>query len=142
MRSKTRNLLFVCEFNSCRSQLAEALARSVTTPEWRILSAGLKRTIVNEEVLRALAEVNVDASTLRSKSLDEIGAEKIDAVVVLAAPAVEDVSRRFPKAQIYQWLMDDPVQARGGADAVPRAVRSARDDIMNRIRELFRSVQD
>ena len=122
--------------------MAEALARSVAAPHWHVLSAGLKRTVVNEEVFRALAEVEVDASALRSKSLDEIGEENIDAVVVLAAPAIADVSRRFPNAQVVKWLMDDPVQARGEADAVPRAVRRARDELMNRVREWFGNEQN
>lgn len=126
-------MLFVCEYNSCRSQLAEALARRVVPANWRVLSAGLTRTVVNEEVLRALEEVGMDATDLCSKSLDDVCGEAIDEVIVLAPVAVKAVRARFPAARVREWPMDDPIRAHGGPESVRAAVRAARDDLVRRM---------
>lgn len=128
-----KTVLFVCEFNSCRSQLAEALARKMFPTGWRPRSAGLTRTVVSEEVFAALRETNVDSAGLRSKSLEEIEAASVDEVVVLAPPAAGAVRARFPAARILEWPMDDPIRAPGGPDAVRAAVRAARDELSRRL---------
>lgn len=132
-----KTVLFVCEFNSCRSQLAEAIARQILPFDWRVLSAGLTRTIVSEEVLRSLAEVNIDPSGLSSKSLDQVRAETIDEVFVLAAPATPLVLSTFPNATVIDWTMEDPLRTPGGTEAIRAAIRAARDTLMRRLRERF-----
>lgn len=132
--SKTdRTVLFVCEYNSCRSQLAEALARRLAPPGWRILSAGLTRTVVNDEARRALAEIGIDARELRSKSLDDLDAHEVNVVVVLAPQALDHVRDRYPRARLLERPMDDPVRAPGGPHGVRMAIRSARDGLQRRL---------
>lgn len=128
-----KTVLFVCEFNSCRSQLAEALAGQMFPNGWLALSAGLARTIVNDETVRALKEVGIEAAGLSSKSLDEVRAESVDDVVVLARPAVQAARLRFPAARVLEWPMEDPIQVAGGPEAVRAAVRSARDELARRL---------
>lgn len=125
----TRTVLFVCEFNSCRSQMAEALARRIVPAGWRVLSAGLVRTVLNDEVVQALREAGVDAAGLSSKALEDVTDERVDEIVVLAAPAVSVVGSRYPAARILEWPMEDPVRVAGGPEAVRAAVRAARDDL-------------
>lgn len=137
--TRTRSVLFVCEYNSCRSQLAEALARRLAPPSWRILSAGLTQSVVNEEVGRALSEIGIDHRELSSKSLDAMRGEWIDAVVVLASPAVREVQERFPNARLVEWPMEDPIRVKGSPEAVPEAVRKARDELTRRLTEWFGS---
>lgn len=125
-------VLFVCQFNSARSQLAEGLARSLAPDGMRVLSAGLERTIVNAEVSRALREVGLDPSAQYSKSMAEVAGEPVDEVIVLSDRALEEARRCFPHALLRTWFMDDPVA--DPAD-VPAAVRSTRDALTRRLRE-------
>ena len=128
-----RRVLFVCEYNSCRSQLAEALARHACPATWIIHSAGLVGTTVSALVREVLAETGLATDEHRSKALDEVPLERVDDVVVLAAPAVEAVRRRFPEARVQDWSMDDPLQAPGGLDVKRQAVRDACDVIARRL---------
>jgi protein-tyrosine-phosphatase len=138
-REITRTVLFVCEFNSCRSQLAEAIARHVWPPAWRTLSAGLVSSTVSDEVVRALVEANIDASTLSSKSVEEVRGELVDEVIVLAEPARHRIRQYFPDVKIVDWSMADPMRSPGGSGAVWRAVCRARDTLLARMRDYCRA---
>ena len=131
-----RTILFVCHFNSARSQLAEALAKSMAPAGVRILSAGLTATVVNTEVLRALAEVGIDASAQRSKAIQELACEPVDDVIVLCEEACPPVSRLFPRAAVHLWLFPDPI-AMKDEHAVGTAVRRVRDDLAERLKEFL-----
>ncbi len=122
-----RTLLFVCEYNSARSQLAEALAKRYAASSLRILSAGLKRTVVNEEVVKALAEIGIDASRQFSKSLQDISAEPVDHIVVLAEAALDATRQVFPQARIHYLPMSDPVRSSDHPERIRDAVRRSRD---------------
>lgn len=134
---RPRRLLFVCEYNSCRSQLAEAVARAVVPEGWLVLSAGLVRTVVSHEVTLALAEAGFDSAELSSKSLDDVADQPIDQVFVLAAPAVDAVRTRFSGARLVEWPMNDPLRVTGGIEAVRQAVRWTRDELHRRLSERF-----
>lgn len=133
MMPTQRTVLFVCQFNSARSQLAEGLARSLAPAGMRILSAGLERTIVNAEVSCALREVGVDPSAQYSKSMAEVAGEPVDEVIVLSERALQEARRCFPRALLRTWFMDDPVAAPDPAGH-PAAVRSIRDALKRRLR--------
>jgi protein-tyrosine-phosphatase len=105
-------------------------------PGVRVLSAGLTRTTVNAEVVRALAEINLDASRQRSKTIEDLAGEKIDEVFVLCEEALLPSARRFPEAAIRLWSMPDPV-AQPDPSLVPPAVRRARDELAERLREFW-----
>lgn len=135
-RKKMRTLLFVCHYNSARSQLAEALALSLAPRGTRILSGGLVPSTVNEEVLAALREIGIDASKQRSKTIAELSAEPVDEVFLLCPEARGPVARLFPRALRHPWSMEDPV-AQKDARRVPGAVRSARDELARRLKSWF-----
>jgi protein-tyrosine-phosphatase len=65
-------VLFICLGNSCRSIMAEALARHLCGDRWAPASAGLSPLgWVAPETMAALAEVGVSTAGLRSKGLEE-----------------------------------------------------------------------
>lgn len=140
MPEGSRTILYVCQFNSARSQLAECLARSMAPPGTRVLSAGLTRTIVNEEVLRGLREIGLDGSAQWSKSLEEVAGERVDVVVTLAEEAMARARKIFPIARHISWSMPDPV-AQPDADQMALAVRRSREELLQRIRKWFQEEQ-
>lgn len=135
MAAKT--LLFVCHYNSARSQLAEALARALAPRGTRVLSAGLVATVVNEEVLRSLRRVGLDGSRQRSKPLEEIARRRVDQVFVFCREARRKARRLFPRSGHRFWPVADPIALRNRS-RVPSAVRRARDRIRALLEGWFR----
>jgi arsenate reductase len=81
---RTPNLLFLCVANSARSQMAEGLARARFGDAVNVQSAGSQPSGVNPLAIRALAEIEIDITHHRSKSVAEI-----DPAPVLVAPEEE-----------------------------------------------------
>ena len=66
-------VLFICLGNSCRSIMAEAVARHRCGDRWDAASAGLSPLgIVAPETLKVLAEIGVNPAGLRSKGLRRV----------------------------------------------------------------------
>jgi len=84
----TGGLLFLCVANSARSQMAEGIARQMIGDRLRIQSAGSAPSRVNPLAVQALAEIGIDASAQRSKSVDEIDRATVDTVITLCAEEV------------------------------------------------------
>ena len=78
--SEKKNILILCTGNSARSQMAEGLLKHITQNKYEISSAGTKPSIVRPEAIEALAEIGIDISTNRSKSVDEFVHTQIDFV--------------------------------------------------------------
>jgi arsenate reductase len=129
----TKRVLFLCVANSARSQMAEGLARALLGPEVEVLSAGSKPSRVNPYAIEVMSEIGIDISGHRSKSVDEMAAESIDAVITLCA---EEVCPILPgRVRRLHWPIadpasDDPHLTR--ADLLGR-FRVARDEIKGRI---------
>jgi len=130
-----RGLLFLCVANSARSQMAEAIARQLAGPRLRVQSAGSAPSRVNPLALRALAEIGIDASAQRSKSVDEVDREAIDTVITLCAEEVCPVY--LGAARRLYWPLPDPA---GRGESEERALarfREVRDELRDRIRRLL-----
>jgi hypothetical protein len=65
-------ILFLCVANSARSQMAEGLARQMLGPDVTVLSAGSAPSSVNPHAVEAMAELGIDISAQRSKSVEDI----------------------------------------------------------------------
>jgi protein-tyrosine-phosphatase len=67
-------VFFLCTANACRSQMAEALC-AAKWPQLRALSAGVRPGAeVDPLAVAVLAEVGIDASVARNKSIKEAAA--------------------------------------------------------------------
>lgn len=70
-------LLFLCVANSARSQMGEGLARQMF-PGLRIQSAGSRPSRVNPYAIEVLAELDIDARSHTSKSVQDIDPATVD----------------------------------------------------------------
>ncbi|NIN72581.1 MAG: hypothetical protein GTO46_11810 [Gemmatimonadetes bacterium] len=134
-----RHLLFLCVANSARSQMAEAIARSLAPDGVQVSSAGSEPSRVNPLAIRALEEIGIDASGQRSKGMDEIretDGPRVDAVITLCAEEV--CPAWLGESFRLHWPLPDPAAAAGGEDEVLESFRSVRDELLRRLSALFR----
>jgi protein-tyrosine-phosphatase len=101
-------VLFVCVANSARSQLAEALLRH-TDPRFAAFSAGFRPSSVDPRTVAALEHVDVDASGLRSKSIDEFQEEQFDYVITLCDKSAQECQAIPNAGEVIAWDFPDPV---------------------------------
>jgi len=84
MERSPKEVLFVCYGNSCRSILAEALARRFWGSELHASSAGLVPLgHITPHTLEALDEAGIPSTDLHSKGLPDIKLADIDYLVNL-----------------------------------------------------------
>ncbi len=130
-----RHLLFLCVQNSARSQLAEGIARFLAPPGVTVSSAGSSPAFVRPQAVQVLKEIGIDISGHGSKSVDEIDAATVDAVVTLCA---EEVCPVFLGSAVrLHWGLPDPAKAPGDDEARLDAFRAVRDELFRRIKLMF-----
>ena len=124
------SVLFVCVANSCRSQMAEAVARSLGGGEWEVWSAGSHPSgQVHPLASRLMAELGLDLSGQRSKGLEDVPKRPWDYVVTMGCgDACPTVSARHR----IEWEVPDPVglpldEARRIRDQIGEGVRDLMD---------------
>ena len=130
-----RYLLFLCVANSARSQLGEALARSLAPAGVTVASAGSSPTSVRPEARAVLEEIGLDISAHRSKGIDELAGQPVEAVFTLCADEVCPVW--LGQAVKVHWGLPDPAAVQGDPEARLDAFRQARDELLRRLGYLF-----
>lgn len=124
-------LLFLCVANSARSQMAEGLARKRFGDAVNVESAGSEPSRVNPLAIRALAEIGIDITHHRSKSVAEIDPATVDTVITLCAEEVCPVF--LGKATRLHWPLPDPAAAEGTGEERLARFREVRDELMRQI---------
>ena len=132
-----KHILFLCTGNSCRSQMAEGLARTLLDDNaYVIASAGLQAHGKNPVAVKVMAEIGIDithqASTfLTSKMLDEA-----DAVITLCGHA--DKNCPYVPGHIIRlhWPLEDPAKVKGTEEEIVMAFKKCRDHIKNLVADL------
>ena len=130
-----RGVLFLCVANSARSQLAEGIARALAPPGVTVWSAGSQPTRVRTEAVAALAEIGIDITAHRSKSVSEIPADQVDTVITLCGE--EECPVFLGKARRLHWGLPDPAAVGGSEDERADAFRSTRDELRRRLEVMF-----
>src|SRR5262245_61838013 len=125
-------LLFVCRENSCRSQMAEALARAHGGGRVEALSAGSNPSgRVHPKVVVCMAERGIDLSGHRSKGLADVPDVEYDAVVALGCG---DACAKVRARRRQSWEFPAP------KNLPPEQVRAVRDGIEAKVKELLASL--
>jgi protein-tyrosine-phosphatase len=101
-------VLFVCYGNSCRSQMAEALANQLGEGKMRAFSAGTHPLGVISQGTRAvLGEKGITLEGHWSKGLRDVPISKMDIVVEMGCEVKCPVPANF-KGQLIRWDIPDP----------------------------------
>lgn len=129
MRSDKKKVLFVCTHNSARSQMAEAFLRFFYGNYYEALSAGTEPTGIHPLTIKVMAELGLDLTVQRSKSVDEFIGQEIDLVITVCDSAKEKCPF-FPygKKRIH-YSFPDPASSVGSEKDQLEAFRQVRDEI-------------
>ncbi len=128
-------ILILCTHNARRSQLAEALLRSLAGSRCEVYSAGTEPGQVDPRVLTVLGELGIPVEGLRSKSVEEFRDQHFDVVLTVCDDARERCPV-FPGApRQLHWSLPDPGQVQGRPEEVLEAFRRVRDELLERLRQ-------
>jgi arsenate-mycothiol transferase len=128
------SVLFVCVKNAGKSQMAEALMRSIANGRLDVHSAGTQPAeAINDLAADAVAEVGTDMRTGSAKAIDPDLLRTVDRVVVLGEDAVVEPVPGM-RGTVERWVTDEPSER--GIEGLART-RLVRDDIAARCRALL-----
>lgn len=131
-------ILVLCTANSARSQMGEGLFRSEVGDRFDVFSAGTRATFVRPEAVAVMAELGIDMSTHRSKTIDEFLGQEFAYVVTVCDNANESCPV-FPAAtRRIHWGLEDPAAVTGSEEERRAAFRRIRDELLVLVREFGR----
>lgn len=120
-------ILFLCVHNSCRSQMAEALAKKYGSDRLEVYSAGTEvKDQINQDAVRLMKEIyDIDMEARQApKLIDQV--PQVDVIITMGCNVTCPV---LPyEYETEDWGLDDPS---GQAD----------DEFMKVIEEIDRRVQ-
>jgi arsenate reductase (thioredoxin) len=128
-----KKVLFLCTGNSARSQMAEGFLRHMAGDRFEVYSAGVKPTTVNPLAIKVMAEVSIDISKHRSKSVIEFIDQSFNYVITVCGNA-QKTCPIFPgEHEKIHWDLEDPAEAKGSEEEKLVVFRKVRDEIKNNI---------
>ncbi len=132
----THSVLFLCNGNSCRSQMAEAIVNA-RHPEWRAFSAGVQPAgYVHPLAIRTLGEIGIQHSG-ESKSVEAFRGRDFDLVVTVCDEANEQCPVWLGKGRKVHHSFPDPARATGTDEERLDAFRRVRDEIVDALPEVL-----
>jgi len=129
-------ILFICEHNSARSQMAEAYLNHFGGDRLYGESAGLEAGALNSYVVDAMAEEGINISHKRTKSVFDLykSQKQFDAVITVCSPAVSEKCPIFPgRVKRWNWPFADPSKLVGSREEILVQMREIRDQIKTKI---------
>lgn len=134
-------IVFVDDSNTCASQIAEAIGRSLRQPRLTFTSAGLAPGVLDPQTIRFLEERGIDISGAVPASLADLPSpEQTQVVVALSKDAERAFSAVAPRALRLTWFVQDPSRVAGTPEAVRAAYTRTFEDLSNHIRDLAQAI--
>jgi len=139
MKEKIR-VLFVCVHNSARSQMAEALLKSMGGDRFEVESAGIEPGTLNPLAVEAMADMGIDISKNETRSVfDLYKAGRLYTYVITVCDGAN--AQRCPifpgVAENIHWSFDDPSSFTGSHDEKLQKTIVVREKIKQEIEKLI-----
>lgn len=127
-------VLFICEGNKMRSQMAEAFYnhQTVTNDAFGAGAIGDEGSEISKRCIEVMNEVGIDMSEQRSSALTEPMIKQADKVILFPTDFMPDYATNSPKSEL--WDVADPHY---NNDKGMDFVRRVRDDIRERVNTLI-----
>ena len=133
-----KRVLFICQHNSARSQMAEEYLRSLGGDAFIAESAGLEPGVLNPLAIAVMAEDGIDISNKGTQSVFDLfkAGRLYNDVVTVCSPEVESKCPIFPGVtRRYNWPFPDPSSLEGDQEAQMAQAREIRDQIKKAIQD-------
>lgn len=138
---KIMKVMFLCTANSCRSQMAEGLARHLGKGMLEPYSAGLFAFYVHPRAREVMREIGIDISSQSSSEIDKDLLGRMDVVITLCDHAEKTCPAVPPNVERLHWPVRDPVGTVGKEEEIMRDFRRARDEIRGKIEEFLKDLK-
>jgi arsenate reductase len=136
MEKKT--VLFICSFNSVRSQIAEGLLNARCRDRYTAFSAGIAPAGINPYAVAVMKEAGIDISSQKSKKLGEFTGTRFDYVITMCDRAKLAVTGSIPEGVtvIHQGFVS-PSEIRKNKAEILADFRLLRDNIDSWLTGIF-----
>jgi protein-tyrosine-phosphatase len=132
VKSPVPEVLFVCEQNAGRSQMAAALTGAMSGGAVHVRSAGsAPAQVLNSAVVQAMREIGLDLSEAFPKPLTDDVVQAADVVVTMGCG---DACPVYPGKRYRDWEIPDP------ADLPIEGVRLVRDEIRTNVEAMLETL--
>ena len=130
-----KKILFLCTGNSCRSQIAEGIAKKEID---NILfeSAGTNPDPINPYAIDTLKKIGIDISKNISKKINFDDIDKYDLIITLCGDAKDNCPLLDDKTIHEHWALEDPAVFIGDEEQKSRKFAEIRDVIYKNIEDL------
>ena len=130
-----KKIYFLCTGNSCRSQIADGLAKSIlNSNEWEVRSAGIEAYGINPRAVKIMNEINIDISQNKSEIIDIDYLNSSDLVITLCGDALDNCPVIPKNVEHQHWGLEDPAKATGTEGEIMAMFRETREEIERRIK--------
>jgi protein-tyrosine-phosphatase len=139
--AETFRILFVSEQNACRSQMAEAIALSLSQPRFVFSSAGIDPRAIAPRTIQFMKDKGLDTSRLAPKTIFQVPNLDHYQVIVGVAKEAQQAFPRSPRKTVYvDWSIDDPSRVAGSPEEVRAAYEATFEFLSNHVRDLVEAV--
>lgn len=133
------HILFIDDFNSSRSQMAEAFMRQEANDLVEVQSAGIQSEPLDRRAIQVMREINIDMRFQQEKVITREILLWADVTIVISDPK-ETLSPPIPpSAAEKHWLISKPHFDSDSDDL--KAYREVRDLIRQRVDALVKSMR-
>ncbi len=138
-----RKVLFLCTGNSCRSQMAEGLVNHFLGDRWEAFSAGTEPSgYVHPLAIKAMAELGINISDQRSKSVGECRDTTFDVVITVCDDAAENCPLWLGSGNLHHIGFPDPADASGSEEERLAVFRRVRDGLRREATAYLEEMED
>ncbi|MGC8742716.1 MAG: phosphate signaling complex protein PhoU [Verrucomicrobiia bacterium] len=134
-------ILFVDEHNSCRSQMAEAIANSLNQPRFIFASAGIEPNPVEARTIEFMKSKGHDISRVIPKSIIQIPNLEHYNVIIALSPEVRKAFPQKPRKTVFiDWSVNDPSKVEGSPNEVLKAYEEVYNFLKSHIQDLIHAI--
>ncbi len=135
-------VMFLCTGNSCRSQMAEGIAKTYGEGLLEAYSAGLYPSSINSNAIKVMQEIGIDISGRQSKPINGKLLKQMDYVITLCSDAEKSCPATPPEIRHIHWPVDDPARNIGTKEEILKEFVKARDEIKVKIEKFLEEINN
>jgi arsenate reductase len=135
-----KRILVLCTGNSCRSQMAEGILKHLAGDKFEVMSAGTIPSHVHPLAIKVTAEIGIDISKHRSKSVLDFLGQEFNYVITVCDSAKQSCPVFPGKSVKIHWSFEDPAAAVGSEEEKLKFFRAVRDKIRFKIEGFLKEI--